>query len=158
MTVTCEYTKFDNPLRKTAGEFLYWNKRGGAIGLISTTRQIFISVGIQFNTTLSQYLFDFENSQTMSIAEALRLTKNDPAVTNNSQRRLVFFIGDPALRLPLAEPDIIASKLNDQDINSSNIVLQALSPAKIEGFVSDNQGNILSNYNGTLTTLSLIHI
>ncbi len=152
VTVTCEYTKFDNPLRKTAGEFLYWNKKGGAIGLISTTRQIFISVGIQFNTTLSQYLFDFENSQTMSIAEALRLTKNDPAVTNNSQRRLVFFIGDPALRLPLAEPDIIASKLNDQDINSSNITLQALSPAKIEGFVSDNQGNILSNYNGTLTT------
>ena len=151
VTVTCEYTKFDNPLRKTAGEFLYWNKRGGAIGLITTTRQIFISVGIQFNQTLSQYLFDFENSQTMSIAEALRLTKNDPSVTNNTQRRLVFFIGDPALKLPLAAPDIIATKLNGEEIASTNITLQALSPAKIEGFVASEQGNILSNYSGTLT-------
>ena len=151
VTVTCEYTKFDNPLRKTAGEFLYWNKRGGAIGLITTTRQIFISVGIQFNETLSQYLFDFENSQTMSIAEALRLTKNDPSVTNNAQRRLVFFIGDPALKLPLASPDIIATKLNDEEIANTNITLQALSPAKIEGFVASEQGNILSNYSGTLT-------
>ena len=151
VTVTCEYTKFDNPLRKTAGEFLYWNKRGGAIGLITTTRQIFISVGIQFNETLSQYLFDFENSQTMSIAEALRLTKNDPSVTNNTQRRLVFFIGDPALKLPLAAPDIIATKLNGEEIDNTNITLQALSPAKIEGFVASEQGNILSNYSGTLT-------
>ena len=151
VTVTCEYTKFDNPLRKTAGEFLYWNKRGGAIGLITTTRQIFISVGIQFNETLSQYLFDFENSQTMSIAEALRLTKNDPSVTNNTQRRLVFFIGDPALKLPLAAPDIIATKLNGEEIANTNITLQALSPAKIEGFVASEQGNILSNYSGTLT-------
>lgn len=151
VTVTCEYTKFDNPLRVTAGEFLYWNKKGGAIGLITTTRQIFISVGIQFNTTLSQYLFDFENSQTMSMAEALRLTKNDPAVTNNSQRRLVFFIGDPAMKIPLAAPDIIATKINNEDIATTTTPLQALSPAKIEGFVSDDQGNILNSYNGTLT-------
>ena len=151
VTVTCEYTKFDNPLRVTAGEYLFWNKNGGAISLITTTRQIFISVGVEFNTTLSQYLFDYENSQTMSMAEALRLTKNDPAVTNNAQRRLVFFIGDPALRLPLADPDIIATKINDEDITNTNITLQALSPAKIEGFVSNDQGSIISNYNGTLT-------
>ena len=151
VTVTCEFTKFDNPLRKTAGEFLYWNKKGGAIGLITTTRQIFISVGIEFNQTLSQYLFDFENSQTISIAEALRLTKNDPSVSNNTQRRLVFFIGDPALKLPLAKPDIVATKLNGEDIANTNITLQALSSATIEGFVAGEEGNILSNYNGKLT-------
>ena len=56
-------------------EFLYWNKNGGAISLISTTRQIFISVGVQFTTTLSQYLFDYGNAQNISMAEVLRLTK-----------------------------------------------------------------------------------
>ena len=54
VTVTCEYTKFDNPLRETAGEFLFWNKRGGAISLITTTRRIYVNVGINFNKTLSQ--------------------------------------------------------------------------------------------------------
>ena len=33
VAVTCEFTKFDNPGRNTAGEFLYWNKNGGAIAL-----------------------------------------------------------------------------------------------------------------------------
>nr|WP_304456027.1 C25 family cysteine peptidase [Formosa sp. Hel1_31_208] len=31
VTVTCEYTKFDNPQRITAGEFTYWNKIGGLL-------------------------------------------------------------------------------------------------------------------------------
>ncbi|MGB0186362.1 MAG: type IX secretion system sortase PorU, partial [Flavobacteriaceae bacterium] len=151
VTLTCEYTKFDNPLRDTAGEFLYWNKNGGAISLISTTRQIFISVGVQFTTTLSQYLFDYNNTQNISMAEALRLTKNNPGVTNNTQRRLVFFIGDPAMKLPLAAPDIIVTKLNGEDIATTTQELQALSAAKIEGYVADNQGAILSDYSGTLT-------
>lgn len=151
VTVTCEFTKFDNPLRPTAGEYLYWNKIGGAISLITTTRQIFISVGIQFSTTLSQYLFDYNNTQNISMAEALRLTKNDPNVTNNTQRRLVFYIGDPALKLPLAKPEIVVTKINDEDVATTNQELQALSAAKIEGYVADEQGTILSNYSGTLT-------
>ena len=151
VTLTCEYTKFDNPLRVTAGEYLYWNENGGAISLISTTRQIFISVGVQFTTTLGQYLFNYNNTPNLSMGEALRLTKNDPNVTNNTQRRLVFFIGDPALKLPLAEPDIIVTKINDEDISTTNQELQALSAAKIEGYVADSQGAILSGYSGTLT-------
>ena len=85
------------------------------------------------------------------MAEALRLTKNNPGVTNNTQRRLVFFIGDPAMKLPLAAPDIIVTKLNDEDIAATTQELQALSAAKIEGYVADNQGAILSDYSGTLT-------
>ena len=128
VTVTCEYTKFDNPFRKSAGEYLFWNKRGGAISLITTTRQIFVNVGIQFNKSLSKYLFSYGSDQPVSIGEALRRTKNDPMVTNISQRRLVFYIGDPALKLPMAEPDIRVTKINDEDIATTNQVLKALSP------------------------------
>ena len=151
VTVTCEYTKFDNPLRKAAGEYLFWNTDGGAISLITTTRQIFISVGIQFSNTLGQYLFNYENAQNVSMAEALRLTKNDPGVTNTTQRRLVFFIGDPALKLPLASPEIVTTAINNEPVTSPNVVLQALSPAKIEGYVADSNGTIIEDYNGTVT-------
>ena len=140
VTVTCEYTKFDNPFRETAGEYLFWNKSGGAIGLITTTRQIYVNVGISFNETLGQYLFAFGANQKTSIAEALRQTKNDPMLTNSSQRRLVFFIGDPALKLPIADPDIQVTKINNEPINSTTQVLKGLSKAKIEGQVTDSQG------------------
>ena len=151
VTVTCEYTKFDNPSRTTAGEFLYWNKEGGAIGLITTTRQIFVSVGVAFNVVLEKYLFAFGSSDYPSMAEALRLTKNDPTISGISQRRLVFFIGDPAMKLAFPKPNIILKEINDVPVTGDTDVLQALSRAKIEGEVVDEFGSPLSNYNGVLT-------
>ena len=64
------------------------------------------------------------------------------------QRRLVFNIGDPAIKLPIAKPDIRVTKINDEDFNNSTQVLKALGPAKIEGTVTDAQGTVLNNYNG----------
>jgi hypothetical protein len=55
------------------------------------------------------------------------------------------------MKLPLAAPDIIVTKLNDEDIATTTQELQALSAAKIEGYIADAQGAILSNYSGTLT-------
>ena len=40
------------------------------------------------------------------MAEALRLTKNDPSLSSNPQKPLVFYIGDPALKLSIGKPNI----------------------------------------------------
>ena len=151
VTVTCEYTKFDDPGRLTAGEFMFWNKKGGAISLITTTRQIFVSVGVAFNIVLQEYLFAFGSNEYPSMAEALRLTKTDPNISGIGQRRLVFFIGDPAMKLAFPQPNVTLTKINDVPVNEGVEVLEALSYAKIEGQVTDEMGNVLTNYNGTLT-------
>lgn len=151
VTVTCEYTRFDNPLRPTAGELTYWNTQGGAIGLITTTRQIFVTVGVTFNVALGEYLFAFGSNEYPSIAEALRLTKNDPSVSGISQRRLVFFIGDPAMKLAFPKPDVRLTKINDVPLGASNDTLKALSKIKLAGEVTDASGNLMTNYNGILT-------
>ncbi len=127
------------------------NKKGGAIGLITTTRQIFVSVGVAFNVVLENYLFNFGSNDYPSMAEALRLTKNDPALSRIEQRRLVFFIGDPAMKLAIPKPNIRLTKINDISITDSVDVLEALSLAKLEGEVVDEFGNVLNNYNGVLT-------
>lgn len=158
VTVTCEYTRFDNPLRVTGGELIYWNPEGGAIALISTTRQIFVNVGVTFNKTVSEYLFsyndedDYADFEYPSMAEALRLTKNDPAVSAIAQKRLVFFIGDPAMKLAIPEPNIRLTKINDAPITGPTDVLKGLSYAKLTGEVTDELGNVLTNYNGKIVT------
>ena len=158
VTVTCEFTRFDNPLRETAGEYAYWNKQAGAIGLITTTRQIFVTTGISFNNVLGQYLFSYNTNDSYqdyeypSMAEALRLTKIDPAISGISQRRLVFFIGDPAMKLAFPKPNIRLTKLNDVPIGQATDTLKALSHIKLVGEVTDVNGNLLSNYNGKLST------
>ncbi|MFG6685669.1 type IX secretion system sortase PorU [Mariniflexile sp. HNIBRBA6329] len=157
VTVTCEFTKFDNPYRETAGEFVYWNKQAGAIGLITTTRQIFVSFAISFNNLLGQYLFSYSNDDTYgdyeypSMAEALRLTKNNSSISGQSQNRLIFFIGDPAMKLAFPKPNVQLSKINDVPIGQSIDTLKALSYVKLAGEVTDLSGNLLSNYNGTLS-------
>jgi len=158
VTVTCEFARFDNPLRDTAGEFIYWNKNAGSIALITTTRQIFVTVGKDFNILLEEYLFSFSDNDTFAddeyptMAEALRLAKNDPSFSNG-QKNLVFFIGDPAMKLAFPKPDIRLTKINDVPITQQTDVLEALSYAKLSGEVTDTNGNTLNNYNGTLTTI-----
>ena len=152
VSVTCEFTKFDNPNRETAGEFLYWNKDGGSVALITTTRQIFVSVGVEFNITLEQYLFSFGSDNYPSIAESLRLTKNDPAISSTNQRRLVFFIGDPAMKLAIPEKEIRISKINGVDINNFQEPIKGLDLVNVEGQVYDKNGLFLENYSGILTS------
>lgn len=152
VSVTCEFTKFDNPGRNTAGEFLYWNKNGGAIALITTTRQIFVSVGVNFNLTLENYLFSLNSDNYHTMAEALRLTKNDPSISGSDQRRLVFFIGDPAMKLAIPKPNIRITEINDILINEFTEPLQGLSSVKIEGQIDDEFGNKIDDYQGELVT------
>ncbi|APY08936.1 peptidase C25 [Winogradskyella sp. J14-2] len=151
ITVTCEYTKFDDPGRPTAGEFTYWNKTGGAIALMTTTRQIFVTVGESFNEVLDDYLFAYGSNDYLPLGEVLRLTKTDNGIAGITQKRLVFLIGDPAMRLAFPQPDIRLTRVNDVEITQPIDTLKALSYTKLSGEVTDVNGNLLSNYNGTLT-------
>ncbi|SHH24929.1 type IX secretion system sortase PorU [Winogradskyella jejuensis] len=151
VTVTCEYTKYDNPDLQTAGEFTYWNTRGGAIGLITTTRQIFVTVGTNYNEVLEDYLFAYGSNDYPSMAEALRLTKLDPQIAGSFQKRLVHFIGDPAMKLAIPRPSIRLTHINDVPITQTTDVLQALGRVKMSGEVVDVNGNLISDYDGVLT-------
>ncbi|GAA4280790.1 type IX secretion system sortase PorU [Gaetbulibacter aestuarii] len=158
VTVTCEFTKFDNPYRETAGELIYWNKQAGSIGLITTTRQVFVTFGINFNKILGQYLFSYSTNDTFgdyeypTMAEALRLAKNNIGGPNLEQKRLVFFIGDPAMTLAFPKPRVRLTSINDVPVGQATDTLKALSYVKLAGEVTDISGNLLTNYNGVLST------
>ena len=151
ITVTCEFTKFDDPQRQTAGEFTYWNKNGGSIAMFTTTRQIFANIASNFNITLNKYLYAFNQNEYPTIGEALRLTKNDPAVAGSNQKLIVFLIGDPAMKLAIPKPQIVLTHINDTPITGTTDVLQSLSLAKLSGEVQSVNGTLLSNYNGEVT-------
>ena len=147
ITVTCEFTKFDNPLQPSAGEFALLNTNGGATNMISTTREIFIGVGQLFNKSLVKNLFGFQN-ENYSISEALMYTKHDFTTV---QRFFIYSFGDPAMKLAQAKPNILITEINDIDITQSLDTLKALSHIKIDGVITDENNNILTDFNGTLS-------
>ncbi|CAM1373845.1 type IX secretion system sortase PorU [Tenacibaculum xiamenense] len=148
ITVTCEFSRFDNPLRDTAGEKLFLNKNGGAVSMITTTRNVFISLGELFNKELTKDVLDF-NDRNLSIAQNLIETKNR---TSSSQKYFIYYFGDPAMKLATPKPNIKLTKINDKDITQSIDTLKALSRVSIEGIVTDNSDNIIPNFNGVLST------
>jgi Peptidase family C25 len=147
ITVTCEFTRFDNPSRPTAGEQTYWNPSGGAVSMVTTTRQIGQSTGEIFNINLASRLFAYGSNNYPTIAEAVRLTK---VASGNSGNNVVFSIGDPALKLAIPKPKVRLTKINGVPVASSPPVLQALSFATLTGEVVDEFDNPLPNYNGEL--------
>ncbi len=151
ITVTCEFSRFDNPDKVTAGEFTFLNSNGGATSMITTTREIFISVGQSFNKVLVKKLFAF-NNEDYTIAQALMESKNDPASPNSDQRLFVYYFGDPAMKLAQPKPNIKITKLNNVDVTQSIDTLKALSRITLEGIITDGSNTQSSNFNGKIST------
>ena len=148
ITVTCEFSRFDNPLRTTAGELIFWNKNGGAASLITTTREVFISTGQLFNERLINVLLEF-NDEDLSIAESLMKTKNG---FSSSQKFFIYYLGDPAMKLAIPTPNIRITKMNGIAVSKSLDTLKALSKVRFEGVVTDKNNEPLTDFNGVLST------
>jgi hypothetical protein len=148
ITITCDFSRFDNPYRPTAGEYTYWNPRGGAISMITTVRSIGQTSAQDFNDKLAEYLFSYGSNTYTSIAEALRQAKNSmPGPSTN----VVFYLGDPALMLAIPKPQIVLTKVNGAPITGPIDDFQSLDYVKLTGEVHDENNNPLPNYNGELS-------
>ena len=148
ITVTCDFSRFDNPSRTTAGEMTLWNPIGGAASMVTTTREVFISVGQNFNLELIRILLEFEN-EGLTIAESLMKTKNE---FSNTQKFFIYHFGDPAMKLSVPKPNVLITKMNGKELSQPIDTLKALSKVSFEGVVVDNTNVVLNDFNGSLST------
>jgi hypothetical protein len=148
ITVTCDFSRFDNPNRITAGELTFKSKTGGAASMITTTREVFISTGQRFNEQLIRVLLAF-NNEDYTIAESLKIAKNQ---FSSTQKFFIYHFGDPAMKLAIPKPNIRITKMNDVPITQALDTIKALSKVKFEGVVTDDLDAVLTNFNGTLST------
>jgi hypothetical protein len=152
--ITCEFTRFDNHERKTAGELLYQNPVGGAIGLITTTRQIIVQNGIAYNKIISKYLLAYGKDEYTSVAEALRNAKRD--FSDPEQKRIIFYVGDPALKLHIPKRDVRVTHLNGvliENLTENERQLKALDRVTLSGAVYDETNQKNTAFSGTVNTL-----
>lgn len=148
ITVTCDFSRFDNPNRTTAGELTFWNPSGGAASMITTTREVYISVGQRFNEKLIRVLLEF-NNEDLTIAASLMKAKNE---FSSTQKFFIYHFGDPAMKLAVPQPNIRITKMNGKDISQPLDTLKALSKVLFEGVVVDSSNRVLTDFNGSLST------
>jgi hypothetical protein len=150
ITITCEFSRFDNPSRPTAGEYIYWNSKGGAISLVTTIRSIGQFSAENFNDLFAKNLLSYGSDQYVSIAEALRVSKNS---NPNSATNVVLYLGDPALVLAIPKPKVVLTKVNDIPIGQAIPDFKSLAKMKITGQITDENDIPMTNFNGVLSTV-----
>lgn len=149
VTATCEFSRFDDPDRTSAGEMILLNPRGGGIGLLSTTRLVYSAP----NFTLNNYFYDYalpdSLGNSMTIGEITKLTKQKAATPSFHNHMNFMLIADPALRLAYPKNKVITTKINGVDAASSTDTIKAFSKVIIEGEVHDANGR-MTGFNGVL--------
>lgn len=148
VTATCEFSRFDDPERTSAGEYTFLNSEGGAIALYTTTRLAFASSNYKYNTTLYNFFFAMEDDEHLSIGEIFQKTK--VAAGSESTNRNIILLGDPALTLAFPKYKIEATKVNGVDVTDPLDTLKAFSKITVSGVVKDLDGQIKSDFNGIL--------
>ncbi len=159
-TATCEFSRFDDPDRVSAGERLFLNQNGGAIALLSTSRPVYASgnltlakafFAIAFEKDAETVSYGLSGLNTLSnglrLGDITRITKNGIPSSNN--KRSFTLLGDPALKIAYPKNVIEQDAILDEEGNPINHV-SALQKVTITGHIEDTNGNILSDYNGFL--------
>jgi hypothetical protein len=147
ITATCEFSRYDDPDRVSAGEYAYLNPKGGAIALFTTARATFGGSNFNLNTALFNIMFEKNGNDYYCFGDLIRLAKNQGGVVDNDKKFIL--LGDPALHLAYPENQVITTKINGEDLSSSPDTLQALSKITIEGEVILMNNNT-GKFNGTI--------
>ena len=140
MTATCKFSCFDDPGKVSAGEYLLLNDNGGAIALLTTTRLVYAFPNYNLNTNFIDVLFEKYNGENPKLGDLYKQTK--VLSGSGANTRNFILLGDPAISLSYPKYNITTSSIPD--------TIKALQEVTISGEVRDDNGNILTNFNGVV--------
>ena len=146
-TATCEFSRYDDTKRKSAGEYVITQPSGGAVAMFTTTRV----VNSFDNYQLTKYFWESSvytkiGNKWPTLGEVYKRLKNWPGANSNDRRFTLF--ADPALTINYPEYIVKIDTINSVAIQSGKDTLKALSKITFKGHLEDLSGNLLSNFNG----------
>ncbi len=150
VSATCEFTKYDDPARVSAGEWASLNPYGSSIALMTTTRSVWFGVNTITGKKFFENVFDRDaNDEPLAFGDIMRLTKNASGSSDN--KRSFTLIGDPALKIALPRLKVVTDSINGLSSTVEIDTIKALSKMTIKGHVEDQNGLALTNFNGVLS-------
>ncbi len=149
VTATCSFAGYDEATFTSAGEQVFLNPNGGAIALFTTTRAVFTNSNRELNIAVFDTLLDITNSYRPSMGEILRVAKNQCQNCSTENSRKFIMLGDPSQHLAIPELNVLTTSVNGNPVGSGlTDTIRALQTVTIEGVVADNNGSVLTDFNG----------
>jgi hypothetical protein len=151
ITATCEFSRYDDPNRTSAGELVLLKSDGGGIALLTTSRLAYAPNNAALVRRFYQNAFIKVNGEYPSMGDLIRLSKNNTGTGNvDSQIRNFVLLGDPALKLAYPENKVLTTKVNQHDTLSVIDTLKALQKVTIAGIIADEAGLKMNDFNGVV--------
>ena len=148
VTATCEFSRFDNPERYTAGEMVILHPNGGAIALYSTTRLAYAGLNIKLDTSFFHHLMDRdEQGEFMKMGDLIRISKNNNG--NIQALRNFVLLGDPAQTIAFSDNNVKTTLINGLPADQP-VTVEGLSEVIVNGTIDDRIGNKISTFNGVV--------
>lgn len=148
VTATCEFGRYDDPLRVSGAEYILLNSKGGGIGLITTTRPVYSSTNFLLSKAFYAEAFKPVNGVMPRLGDLMIKTKNNSL--NGEVNRNFALLGDPSMQLAYPRHRVMITKVNNMAIGQPMDTIKALSKVTVEGEVRDLQNNRLSGFEGVL--------
>ena len=157
ITASCDIAPFDSPL-ESMGLNLIRNAKGGAIGLLSTTRTVYANLNQTINRSFTKYVLASDKSGwRYALGDALRLAKNELVTSGVGETDLTVnkihyvLLGDPALKLAL--PELTAVVDSFAGVSSTAVgKASAGSVITVRGHIERN-GVKATDFNGELSDI-----
>ncbi|MBL7137836.1 MAG: type IX secretion system sortase PorU [Bacteroidales bacterium] len=139
ITATCEFSRYDDPERVSAGEWVFLNPNGGGIALFTTTRPTFAGSNFALATNFYNVAFDKVNGEYLRMGDLILTSKNNTSSSANTRKFVL--LGDPALKMAYPNLNVVTTAITSD-------TLMALSEVTISGEVQNENGTLASGFNG----------
>ena len=149
--VTCNFGYYDDPTVVSGGELFLRHAEGGAIGVMTATRAVYIGPNEFLMRQHFRALFTRDSATRAfpTIGQALVMTKYARSGQDDRNDQKFLLLGDPALRLNLPKDSVHITRINTTGVDTAAAVVGALMQVTIEGEVLDQFGTLRNDFNGT---------
>jgi flagellar hook assembly protein FlgD len=150
MTATCEFSRFDDPNRISAGEHVLLNPFGGGVALFTTTRLASSGPNIRLNLYFYDSILSHINGEYPRFGDVIAYSKNQISGDEKLYIRNFVLLGDPALQLAYPKNQVITTQINGRDLKQGTDTISAMEAVEIKGIIADQQSTKLSWFNGII--------
>lgn len=146
VTATCEFARYDDPSRISAGELVHLNPNGGGIALFTTSRLVYSAPNFTLNRNFFLNLLQEQLWGPPTMGDVIRMTKVASGGSVNNRNFLL--VGDPAQRLAFPLHNVETLSINGEDVGSFTDTINALELVTVSGRMRDRRGQLMSDFEG----------
>lgn len=153
MSACCDVARYDSDQRGIC-EHMFHNPNGGAIALLTSTREVYANNNELLNTAWVKNLFNWNTTGTIpTLGEAYMKAKQSFGSVNQPNKNKFALLGDPAMQVAYPVPLFQITEVNGIDVTAGgNVTAAPLQQVKVTAQVlNEDRKTVNTAFNGDAT-------